>query len=412
MANITISKFQELGFSVSFASSTDITAVSILVAASFLSFISVLALLFIIGTSAVKAYSSSDRSLFVKSHVAAYFVCLMFCWVIQGMSSAMSIQWLQNKAVSFGVLCTTQGVFKHIADVGAAVWITIISVHIFCVLFLDIIMSKLVMWIVLALGWVFISLVVAIGPIIGGRGPFYGVSGLGCGATPEHELAGLLLGEMIMLLAAVTSIVLCLLAFLRVRGIIGEATTSPKSAQDVQSNLVVRQMLAYPASIVYACLAIPIVVVQYVAYSGAEIPLEWTTLCGCIYQMAGLVNVIIFTTTRRIMPSAPRDGDFNYVPRAQDMKPSQDQAERGISKTVTFAAEPTILCTPPGRRDTKRPPQLDLAFRTSFDSMYSMREGQYLAPLSSHWSPDTPPLFKKSRLSNYLQHATTIAQRI
>lgn len=132
---------------------------------------------------------------------------------------------------------------------------------------------------------------------------------------------------------------------------------------------------------------------------------------NAVYHLSGVMTVILFATSRHILPlSSLRIGDWYLVPssRGSPSGPSQDKAEKGQSKTVKFAPEASILRSPSGRRHTKRPPALTIHDynRDSMASMYSAREGVYMAPMSSHWSPDTPPL--PSRISI----ALALAQRI
>jgi hypothetical protein len=132
---------------------------------------------------------------------------------------------------------------------------------------------------------------------------------------------------------------------------------------------------------------------------------------NAVYLLSGIMTVILFATSRHILPlSSLRIGDWYLVPssRGSSFGPSQDKAEKGDSKTVKFAPEASILRSSSGRRHTKRPPALTIHDynRDSMASMYSAREGVYMAPMSSHWSPDTPPL--PSRMSI----AFALAQRI
>lgn len=142
---------------------------------------------------------------------------------------------------------------------------------------------------------------------------------------------------------------------------------------------------------------------------------------GSVYLLSGLVNVILFTSTRKILPlSSLRIGNWYLVPSSRPSDIDHDGAEKGFFK-VTFMEEPTTICTPPGFKDIRRPAELDLSHhgvRDSFASMYSSREGvyipplDYIPPLSSHWSPDTPALRKAHRLSVYIHNVQSAAARI
>jgi len=323
------------------------------------------------------------------------------------------MQWIQERQVATGVICTAQGLLKHVADVGAAIWTIILAVHVFCVLFLDMRAGRRVLLITLLSGWLSIFFIVAPGGLViekKGRGPFYGIDGHWCWISAEYGLSQKLLAQMAMFLAAPVSAVLCTLVFLRLRGNVlrdgwnmtfRRVAETPDKCPDKDDTTAVRHMLLYPVT--YAVLIAPMAVVEFVRWSGVYVPFAWIVFSQSAYLLSGVASVIVFAVARRLLPtSSLRIGSWHLFPltSAQDQFVAQaiyaeDLAEKGRAKTVTFAAEPTILCTPPGRRNTRRPPPLVVAsYRYSLDSMYSAREGCHNAPapLSSHWRADTPPL--------------------
>ncbi|EAU91554.2 hypothetical protein CC1G_02043 [Coprinopsis cinerea okayama7 len=436
MSSPSISEIQQLRspLAVVYASAMESTGVSILVAVSFLSLLAVFGLLVAIGVSAVNSRKVEGQALFIHSHVSAYFICLLICWILQCLGTALSIQWLQDRMIVIGQFCTAQAALKHIADVGIAVWTLVIAGHTFCVLFLELRIANYVLWLALGLGWTVIFFLVGSGPLFIARKeiiPFYGIDGRWCWISPVYTFSQVFLAWVPILLAVALSMVLYTLTFFRLRGNIVrngwklafrrmDGDESGKYFDNDQTMVAAKQMLLYPVT--YAILATPIVIVQFVSWSGIKVSFEWVVFSGSVYLLSGLLNAIVFTTTRRILPaSSLRLGNWYFIPRSRENSTtygaySADRAEKGISKTVKFAAEPTILCTPPGRRESgKRPPALSLSpgHRDSMASMYSAREGVYMgAPLSSHWSPDTPPLNKASRLSVYLENVSAIAQKI
>jgi len=418
MAPIPVQSIESQGPvpSLAFASSLDTTGVSILVALSLLSGLAIVGLLLTITVSVFNTRNSADRSLFVRSHAFAYFLCLLLCWLLQSVGTGLSIQWIQDKVVSQGSLCTAQGALKHTADVGIAVWTTIMAIHAFCVSFLDLRMVKLVMITLLASGWIIIFVVVGSGAFLAGSPevPFYGVVGQWCGvARSSHQIAHL---YSVMVTGAFLSIILCSLTFLRVRGNLlrdgwrlSFQRTSGKALSSDPTQHAAQQILSYPVT--FAALFMPHAVVQFVKWSGKPITFEWSIFANAVYLLSGIMTVILFATSRHILPlSSLRIGGWYLVPssRGSSFGPSQDRAEKGDSKTVKFAPETNVLRSSPGKRQTKRPPTLTIHDynRDSMASMYSAREGVYMAPMSSHWSPDTPPL--PSRMSI----AFALAQRI
>lgn len=397
--------------SLPFTSSLDTTGVSLLVALSLLSGLAALGLLLTVAVSIVNTRNSSDRSLFVRSHAFAYFLCLLLCWLLQSAGTGLSIQWIQDKAVHEGRLCTAQGALRHTADVGIAVWSTVMAIHAFCVSFLELKMTKFALAIILAFGWFFIFVMVGSGAFLAGSftDPFYGVVGHWCGVSrSNHQI---FFAYIVMTTGAFLSMILCAITFFRVRGNLVRdgwrlffQRSEPKTFANNQSRYAAQQILSYPVT--YATLLMPLLVLHFVKWSGKTITLEWNIFANAIYLLSGLVTVILFATSRHVLPvSSLRLGDWYLVPSSRGGS-SQDKAEKGDSKVVKFADEAAIY-SPPGRRQGKRPPALTIHDnRDSMASMYSAREGVNFHPMSSHWSPDTPPL--PSRLSI----ALALAQRI
>lgn len=400
-------EFQSEASSLPFASSLDTTGISILVALSLLSGLAILGLLLTIAVSLFNTRDSGYRSLFVRSHAFPYLLCLLLCWLLQSVGTGLSIQWIQDRVVSQGQLCTAQGALKHTADVGIAFWSTMMAIHAFCVSFLDLRMSKLVMTILLSFGWVIIFIFVGSGALLAGsvEAPFYGVVGQWCGVSRvSHQIVHV---YVIMVFGAFLSIILCTLTFLRVRGNLVRdgwqiSFQRSRGMSNDPATYAAQQILSYP--ITFAALFMPLAVVQFVKWSGKTITLEWTVFSNAVYLISGLMTVIVFATSRQILPLASlRIGDRYLVPSSRGS--SLDKAEKGDSKTVKFAAEATILSTPPGKRQTRRPPAITISNnRDSMASMYSAREGVYMAPLSSHWSPDTPPLPSRLSIALALAH--------
>lgn len=418
MAPIPVQSIESQGSvpTVAFASSFDTTGVSILVALSLLSGLAIVALLLTIAVSVFNTRKSADRSLFVRSHAFAYFLCLLLCWFLQSVGTALSIQWVQDKAISYGPLCIAQGALKHTADVGIAVWSTIMAVHAFCVSFLDLRMVKFMMITLLASGWIVIFLVVGSGAFLAGslEAPFYGVVGQWCGVSrSSHQVLHL---YSVMVTGAFSSIILCSLTFLRVRGNLvrdgwklSVQRTSGRAFETDPAKYAAQQILSYPVT--FVALFMPLAVLQFVKWSGKTVTFEWSIFANSVYHLSGIMTVILFATSRHILPlSSLRIGNWYLVPssRGSPLGPSHDKAEKGDSKTVKFAPEASILRSSSGRQYAKRPPALTIHdySRDSMASMYSAREGVYMAPMSSHWSPDTPPL--PSRMSI----ALALAQRI
>jgi len=383
------------------------TGVLIIVALSILSLIAVVMLLLAIALSAWNT-RKQEGPLFVRTHVSAYFLSLMLCWVFQSVGSVLNVEWVKSRAVHLGGVCVAQGVLKHMADVGAALWTFVIAAHTFACLGLGLKLSRYVLATVLSIGWILIALTVAVGPAFldtKRRGSFYDVSGYWCFISPEYKLQSITLGYMIMFLSAVLSAVLYILTLFRIRGNAG----LEKSFADSHTMVVAKRMLHHP--VIYAILITPMALVQILTWTGVSVGVEWIVVSESIYTISGVVNAVLFTLTHRIIPfSSLRIGKFYLIPGSRGS--TEDDAEKGMAKTVTFSPETTFARRPSTKtRVSKRPPQIAIPNRDSCSDIYTAREGVFMAPgLSSHWSPETPPL--PSRMSVAFQNLSAIAHKI
>lgn len=67
--------------------------------------------------SIVRTPRSSDETLFIRSHIAMYFVSLLICNFDQAIGGLLNITWLVESRVYDSVACTAQGVIKQISNV-------------------------------------------------------------------------------------------------------------------------------------------------------------------------------------------------------------------------------------------------------------------------------------------------------
>src|SRR5258706_13927606 len=67
--------------------------------------------------SAVRTRRSSSKTLFVRTHIAIYFVSLLICNLDQAIGGIMNIPWIVAGGIYSGVTCTTQGVIKQLGNV-------------------------------------------------------------------------------------------------------------------------------------------------------------------------------------------------------------------------------------------------------------------------------------------------------
>ncbi|KAI0641914.1 hypothetical protein C8Q79DRAFT_1113248 [Trametes meyenii] len=290
--------------------------VLVLAVVSCISATSVAGLLLAMAVSAYNTRKLASPKLFVRSHVAVYFTCMLLCEVAQTIGSIMNLRWYKQMMVTYETYCTVQGVLKHVSDVGTAYWYAyIIAVNTFWILFLRWRLRRAIMVCAFLGGWSTISTIVTIGP--GSiqqveRGPFYAISGYWCWIQDEYPTERITLDYMIMFLSALLSFVMYILIFLNLRGNIslhgwrlswhsrGSSTERCPKSIDTHAVNIAKGMLLYP--IVYVALVLPIAISRFTVWLGHEVPFAITIACDSIFLLSGFVNVVLFLTTRRVLP--------------------------------------------------------------------------------------------------------------
>ncbi|KAH9935915.1 SelR domain-containing protein [Epithele typhae] len=289
--------------------------VLVLVIVSSLSATAVAGLLAAIAISAWNTRKSSSSHLFVRSHVAAYFISLLLCEVAQTVGSIMSIRWVTLHAVSYEPYCTVQGVVKHIADVGTAFWSFIIALNTFWILFLQWKLKRHVLIVAMLGTWAAIGAIVTTGPGALQRsetGPFYAISGYWCWIADGYPTSRITLDYMFMFLSSVLCFIMYILVFLKLRGNVvvnGWRIRVRLQSRDEADSIkytdthvinIAKGMLMYPVA--YTILLLPIAVCRFAEWSGHEVPFSATIASDAIFLLSGFVNVILFITTRRVLP--------------------------------------------------------------------------------------------------------------
>ncbi|KAF7362109.1 Git3 domain-containing protein [Mycena venus] len=298
-------------------SSREVHGVTVLVVFSCFSLTAVVGLLLAISLSAFNTRSwTADKHphLFVRTHVAAYFISLLISDLIQAIGSILNARWIRDMAVVVGDFCTLQGVLKQTADVATAFWTLVIAIHTFCLLFLELKSSRFTLLTTLIAGWSGIGAIVIAGPAAlntSHHGPFYGISGYWCWISPEYTTSRITLDYMFMFMAAAFSFVLYTLIFLRMRGNIvveGRCVSFRRTGTawrgkqfENQALTIAKQMLLYPVA--YTIIILPIAASRFSTFSGNAVPFEVTIFSAAVFLLSGIVNVTLFTLTRRILPS-------------------------------------------------------------------------------------------------------------
>ncbi|KAK7007826.1 Git3 domain-containing protein [Favolaschia claudopus] len=332
-------------------SSSIVPGVTALVVISCLSLIAVVGLLLAIAISAFNTRSSRDQYLFVRTHVAAYFLSLLLSDIIQAVGSIMNVKWVQERAVSVGDVCTIQGILKQTADVATAWWTLVIAAHTFCVLFLDLKPNRIALLATFVGGWAFIGATVILGPAAldtTRHGPFFGISGYWCWIAPAYPTPRIVLDYLFMFVAAAFSFLLYTLVFLRLRGNIvmdrgrvsfhrtgvSLGVSSYRGQQlENRTSSISKKMLLYPVA--YTIMILPIAASRFSSFAGQDVPFAVTMFADAVFLLSGVVNVVLFGMTRRILPS----DSVNLVKWIRRRSQPQSQSMTGVSVTIELTRD-------------------------------------------------------------------------
>ncbi|KAI0686847.1 hypothetical protein BC835DRAFT_1223520, partial [Cytidiella melzeri] len=284
-----------------------------LVITSSISALAVLSLFAVLAISAWNTRKVDNPNLFVRSHAVAYLVCLLLCDLLQAIGSIMNAEWYLQRAVTFQPFCEAQGAIKHLADVGLAMWYTI-ALHTFWLLFLRLQVPKLTMVMSLIAIWAAIATLVISGPAsldIQKDGPFYAISGYWCWISDQYPISRITLDYMFMFVSALLSFVLYSLVYLKIRGNIIVAGSRMRirfrRSTDVINGLAADGQILFPKMLIvyqvaYTVIILPIAVVRFMAWNGQDVSFEATIFTDTVYLLSGTVNVVLFFSTRRVLP--------------------------------------------------------------------------------------------------------------
>ncbi|KAJ3553396.1 hypothetical protein NM688_g3634 [Phlebia brevispora] len=342
------------------------TGLLVLVITSSVSALAVILLLSAIAISAWNTRKSTETNLFVRSHAAGYLISLFLCDLCQAIGSIMNARWYLDKAVRFEPFCIAQGVLKQIADVGISTWVTVIACHTFWVLFLRWPLRRPIMIAAMVFCWSFIGTLVITGPSAlnpAVNGPFFAISGYWCWISPEYPVARITLDYMFMFIAGFSSSILYILVFLRLRGNIllegRRVRFRAHHRSDVNTGLsadnhtikVAKLMLLYPVrppslmpdavanveQLAFIAIVVPIAVCRFAEWSGHTVSFTATVFSDSVYLLSGLVNVLLFVFTRRVLPR------HSIITKRFRKEPRQAQITGSIESIVSELPEESYL---------------------------------------------------------------------
>jgi len=317
--------------------------ISAIVAAAFLSAISVLIMVFM-------SKLGPSKRLGEYTHIPVLFGSLITANLLQSIGTLINLRWVLNGGVSPGMLCSAQGGIKQAGNVGTAVWSFALALHAFRLLFLRSRVARRIGWLALTLGWFFVAFIVSIGPLAlqrVDRGPYFGPSGFWCWITHKYPLEQTLLEYAIEWTSAFVSFLLYVAVLLRVRGNLvkdsegrwflrwvpyGDGWQLGFARDYLDSCTIKMVVIVVWFPVTYTVLIVPISIARFASYAGARVPESLTFMADMIFALGGFVNMLLFLNTRRFIPDLQTTPDFS-TPRSAPSKGST-QALFGVTPFV------------------------------------------------------------------------------
>jgi len=275
-----------------------------------------------------------------NTHVIPYLISLLVANVLQAAGTAMNAKWVIDREVESGPFCTLQGATKQAGNVGMALWSFVLAGHLFNLLFLRWKTTFRGLLLTLVGGWFSVALIVAIGPLAiqkNNLGPYFGPSGYWCWITASYPREQTFLEYFFEFVSAGVSFVLYTIILLRVRGNIirsgghyklrlvprGESwqLAIHRDIIDTSTLQVTARMVWYPVA--YTILLLPVSLARLIEFGGRAVPFWAVMLADFIFNLQGLVNVILLLSTRHLIPDTAALPSFSTQRKTIDFTSSE-----------------------------------------------------------------------------------------
>ncbi|KAJ7585768.1 hypothetical protein C8J56DRAFT_862245 [Mycena floridula] len=300
--------------------------------AACLSAVCVAGLLVYIAYSFAVVKRGASRNWTLSTHFHYYFINLLFSDLIQAIGGILDIRWIIDSGVTEGPLCTAQGIFKQMGDVGVALTSLAIAIHTFSVLVFRKQPPDRTAILVLSMIWIFIALVVGVSVARHKNQDYYGNTQYWCWITAGFPSERIALEYVWMWITASVNIICYIIIALVIKGVIiveGNkmyvrrqkpralktlSISSPHSlttVQNLRTNDIAMQMLFYPA--VYTITVLPIAICRFLAFSGRTVPFPATAFSSILFSLSGVFNLVLFKLTRpKLIPGHNGESMANY----------------------------------------------------------------------------------------------------
>ncbi|KAI0247658.1 hypothetical protein BJV78DRAFT_901876 [Lactifluus subvellereus] len=291
----------------------------LLVETSAVSACAIICLLSYIAYSTVSILRGSSRRWSIGGPAEVYFLNQLVWDLVQAAGGLMNVRWAIDASVRSGVFCSVQGAVKHASDVGCALSTLVISLYTLRTLcFMKVphdddqldkgkiektrrkrLHRSLVVVVCI---WASVALIVTANVAANGVGHFYGPTGYWCWIRSEYSIQRTACDFGLMWMTAAANIVIYAILFLHFRGYIttsGSRIHTSLKPKPVNIHGPLKQafgLLFYP--LVYILTVLPLSIARYNAFAHHRVPFAVTIFVDTIYLSSGLLNVILFSTTR------------------------------------------------------------------------------------------------------------------
>ncbi|KAJ8488852.1 hypothetical protein ONZ51_g3327 [Trametes cubensis] len=310
-----------------------------------------------------------------NTRIVPFCVSLLLANLLQAIGTLINGKWVTDRTVHDGPLCRAQGGIKQAGNVAMALWSFALALHVFMLLFSRIALSKALSCALLGAGWALVAFVVLLGPVAiqtPEQGPYFGPTGYWCWITEQYPHEQFFLEYFFEFLSAGLSFFLYTAVLLRVRGNLvrtsgrwhlrfvphGErwVLAIRRDAVDGCMMHVAARIVWYPLA--YAVLLLPVTIARFVTFSGRDVPFRATIFADFVFNLQGVVNVIVLLTTNRLVPDtqalpiyAPRQRVSMSSPEAMGITPFVLPPPKAASVETMGAASAAVAVAMVAKED-------------------------------------------------------------
>lgn len=267
---------------------------------------------------------------------------LLLADMLQSLAFILSVKWVAEKQIlATAPACYAQGLLLQIGDPGSGLFVFAISVHTFLLVSMRRKLPYRVFVAIVVGLWAFIILLVILPPALFGRDAFVpsdawvgfyrsyfqrcklAISNetcIQCWISEEHKTCRLWLHYIWIFISEFGTVCLYAIAVFQLRQQISKSAILESSqAQNLQRlRRVVGYMVLYP--IAYIVLSLPLAAGRMAIMNGRTPSLAYFCVAGAVMTSSGLVDVFLYTLTRRNLLVDSESSDSHSDNRFADTK--------------------------------------------------------------------------------------------